>query len=171
MLVRAAEARDARGIAHVHIASWRETYSELMDLDKAGEHIDVDARTRTWSERIPLVGAEGFRVWVAETSGRIVGLAFTQPTEDDDLNPLEVAELTSLYVHPDHIGAGVGKTLLDRAVAGMRNQGFLQASLWVLEENASAIHFYRREGWKPDGARDACYRVVGAPAIRFRLPL
>ena len=169
--IRAATREDARSIAEVHVASWREAYSELIDLDAVGESMDVDARERSWAERIPLVGAEGFRTWVAESDGRIVGFSFTQPTEDDDLNPLEIAELVALYLAPDHLGVGVGKALLDRAVAGMRSQGFLQATLWVLEENARAIRFYRREGWRPDGTRSACFRVMGAPAVRFRFPL
>jgi GNAT superfamily N-acetyltransferase len=170
-LIRAATPDDARSIAEVHVASWKEAYSELLDLDNVGDSMDVDARAEVWAERIPLVGAEGFRTWVAEIKSRVVGFSFTQPTEDDDLNPLEIAELVALYLAPQHFGAGIGKPLLDRAVAGMRSQGFLQATLWVLEENARAIRFYRREGWRPDGSRSACFRVMGAPALRFRFPL
>lgn len=169
--IRSATAGDARSIAEVHVASWKVAYADLIDLDNVGDSMDIDAREKTWAERIPLVGAEGYRTWVAEIGSRVVGFSFTQPTEDDDLNPLEVAELVGLYLAPDHFGRGIGKPLLDRAVAGMRSQGFLQATLWVLEENARAIRFYRREGWRPDGTRSACFRVMGAPALRFRFPL
>lgn len=171
LIVRAALVEDARAIAEVHVASWVEAYGDILDLRQGDPRIDVDERERTWQDRIPRVGAEGFRTWVADQGDRIAGFAFTQPTEDAGLNPLEIAELVALYLHPDHFGRGVGKALLDRAVAGIRSQGFLQATLWVLEENARAIHFYRREGWKPDGTRDTCYRVLNAPALRFRLPL
>ena len=169
--IRAATLEDARAIAEVHIASWKAAYAEILDLENLAHPLDVDERETAWRERIPKVSDEGFRTWVAEVNGAIRGYSFTRPTEDDDLNPLEVAELTALYLHPDFFNTGLGKPLLERAVAGMRNQGFLQAVLWVLDDNARAIHFYRREGWRPDGARAACFRVLNAPAKRMRLPL
>lgn len=170
--IRAATVDDARSIAEVQLASWKAAYADILDLDNLSQRIDdVDAREKAWRDRIPRVSDEGFRTWVAELDGGVCGYSFTRPTEDDDLNPLEIAELLALYLHPDYFGQGIGKVLLDRAVAGIRNQGFLQATLWVLEENVRAIHFYRREGWKPDGKRAPCYRVLNAPALRMRLPL
>ena len=168
-MIRAATVEDARAIAEVHIASWKAAYADILDVETLA--LGVDEGETQWRERIPRVGDEGFRTWVAEVNGRIRGYSFTRPAEDDDLNPLEVAELTGLYLHPDLFNTGLGKPLLERAVAGMRNQGFLQAVLWVVDDNARAIHFYRREGWRPDGKREACFRVMGAPAQRFRLPL
>ena len=168
-VIRAAAIEDAPAIAEVHIASWKGAYADILDL--ATYSLDLHEREETWRDRIPRVGDEGFRTWVAEVDGTVRGFAFTRPTEDEDLNPLEVAELVALYLDPAYFGMGIGKPLLERAVAGVRNQGFLQAVLWVLEENLRAIHFYRREGWKPDGARAPCFRVLNAPALRFRLPL
>ena len=170
-LIRSATLDDARAIAEVHVASWRGAYADLIDLDNVADSMDVEARELSWARRILLVGAEGYRTWVAEIDGAVVGFSFTQPTEDEDLNPLEIAELVALYLAPESFGAGIGKALLARAVAGMRSQGFLQATLWVLEDNARAIHFYRREGWRPDGTRSPCFRVMNAPALRFRFPL
>lgn len=170
-IVRAATPQDAGTIAEVHVASWKGAYADIIDLASVSERLDIAERERVWKDRIPLVGAEGYRTWVAESDGAVMGFSFTRPTEDDDLNPLEIAELVALYLSPDAFGRGIGKSLLDRSVAGMRNQGFLQATLWVLEENARAIHFYRREGWRPDGTRSPCFRVMNAPAVRYRFPL
>jgi GNAT superfamily N-acetyltransferase len=170
-IIRAATVDDALSIAEVHVASWRAAYADIIDFGKVSDQLNVEEREKGWAQRIPLVGDEGNRTWVAEIDGRIAGFAFTQPTEDDDLNPLEIAELVALYLDPAFFGAGVGTPLLDRSVAGMRSQGFLQATLWVLEDNARAIHFYRREGWRPDGTRSSCFRVMNAPALRFRYPL
>lgn len=171
-VIRAAAVEDARAIAEAHVASWRAAYADILGLDDDwATPARIEERERTWTERIPLVTDEGHRTWVAEVGGQVAGFAFTRPTNDDDLNPLEVAELEALYLAPPYFGSGVGKRLLDRSISGMRSQGFLQATLWVLEENLRAMHFYRREGWRPDGARSACFRVMNAPAVRFRLPL
>ena len=171
-LIRAATVADARAIAEAHVASWRVAYADILGLEEDwASPARIDEHERSWRERIPLVAGQGHRTWVADIEGRVAGFAFTRPTTDDDLNPLEVAELEALYLDPAYLGSGIGKRLLDRAVAGMRSQGFLQATLWVVDENVRAIHFYRREGWRPDGARSACFRVMNAPALRFRLPL
>ncbi len=170
-VIRAATMNDARAIAEVHVASWVAAYADIVDLDNLPQPLDVDERERAWRDRIPRVGDEGFRTWVAEIDGTVCGYAFTRPTEDGDLDPLEIAEVVGLYLHPHYFDQGIGKALLERAVAGVRSQGFLQAMLWVLEDNARAIHFYRREGWKPDGTRAPCFRALNAPALRFRLAL
>lgn len=168
--MRAAEVADARAIAEIHVESWRAAYVTILAPEQL-DRLNADDRAQAWRDRIPRTGGEGFRTWVAHDGDKLVGFAFTRPTEDDDLNPLEIGELTALYVVPSAFGTGIGVALLGRAVGGLRSQGFLHAVLWVLEENTRAIHFYRREGWRPDGTRAACFRVFGAPAVRFRLPL
>lgn len=171
IVVRAAQIEDAPTIAGVHVASWTTTYAELLAGTGGRGSPNLEETEAQWRDRIPRIRDEGYRTWVAERDGDIAGYAFTQPTEDDDLDPLEIAELRALYLHPDHQGAGIGKLLLDKAVAGMRSQGFLQATLWVIDDNDGAIRFYRREGWRPDGKRSSCYRVLDAPAQRMKLPL
>ena len=171
--VRAARIHDARAIAEVHQASWLVAYGDLLDPETLSQvaEVNLSEREASWTDRIPRTGSDGYRTWVADEAGTIVGLAFTQPTPDDDLDPLEVAELKALYVHPDWFGRGAGRGLLERAVGGMRAQGFLQATLWVVEGNDRAIGFYERAGWKADGKREPCFRVFNAPALRYRLPL
>src|SRR5688500_13318594 len=95
-LIRAAHVEDARAIAEVQVAAWAAAYADLIE-ETGGGPLDLDEAETSWRDRIPRVRADGFRTWVAEDAGAIVGYAFTQPTEDDDLNPLEIAELASLY--------------------------------------------------------------------------
>ena len=44
-----------------------------------------------------------------------------------------------MSISADVFGAGIGKELLDRAVAGMRNQGFLQATLWAMRQAVMSL--------------------------------
>lgn len=170
MEIRAARIHDARAIAEAHQASWLSAYGALLSPEVLAQ-VSVDQRATVWADRIPRTGADGYRTWVADGAGTVVGLAFTQPSDDEDLNPLEVAELQALYVHPDWFGTGAGRGLLERAVGGMRAQGFRQATLWVVEGNDRAMRFYERAGWKADGSRAPCFQVFNAPALRYRLPL
>ena len=83
-----------------------------------------------------------------------------------------VATLIAIHVLPELHGSGAGQLLRDHIVAKFRAWGSSTAQLWVLEGNALARAFYRRNGWALDGGRDA-HDIGGAlvPIVRYRLPL
>ena len=64
-------------------------------------------------------------------------------------------KLEMLFIDPDHAGRGLGRALLERAVAecGVR-------AVDVNEDNPAALAFYRRMGFEPTGrsARDGAGR-------------
>ncbi len=84
--------------------------------------------------------AEHAQVWVAHAAGAAqpIGYAVVQ---DDWLH--------SLYVHPDHVGQGIGTALLD-LVKALHPDGF---ELAVLESNRVARAFYARRGMVVVGSR------------------
>jgi len=92
---------------------------------------------------------------VAGKPGTVFGLAVTGPTRDDDLNASATGELSLLYVDPTAQGLGIGKRLLHAAVTKMRDNGFGDLRLWVLQRNTHARSFYERNGWWHDGATKA----------------
>ena len=59
------------------------------------------------------------------------------------------------------------------ATCSLRSAGFSQATLWVLEMNALARHFYEAMGWRPDGTRKRDERVggFGLVEVRYRAEL
>ena len=60
-------------------------------------------------------------------------------------------EVVSLYLRPAYMDKGLGGPLLEAAVNALREQGFRQIFLWVLEENARARHFYEKHGFVCSG--------------------
>jgi ribosomal protein S18 acetylase RimI-like enzyme len=119
--VRLAAPEEAVAIAAVLAASYR-TLTFLPMLHSDGEY------------RVFVRGLiERSEVWVAEESGRIVGMA-----------ALSGDALDQLYVHPDAQGRGAGGALLDRAKE-RRPDGF---TLWVFQQNAAARRFYERRGFR-----------------------
>jgi GNAT superfamily N-acetyltransferase len=162
--VRRATAEDAHEIASVQVASWRAGYAEVFPAEfLAG--LSVDERVELWTR----VLSDGcFDIFVAERDGRVSGFASAGPTEDDDGAGTR-GELFALYVEPSAWGRGLGRALLARAEAALREAGFDEATLWVLEDNPRARAVYAAAGWREDGGR---YRLtepdVGADAIRYR---
>jgi GNAT superfamily N-acetyltransferase len=80
-------------------------------------------------------------------------------------------EVGALYVHPEWWRRGVGRRLLDASLAFLQQQGFTEAILWTLEDNASARAFYEAEGWIDDGGRqplDAGRPIAPLTEVRYR---
>jgi N-acetylglutamate synthase-like GNAT family acetyltransferase len=75
-------------------------------------------------------------VWVAVRAGEVVGFSAL-------LVEGEEAELTDLFVDPDHIGSGVGRVLWDRTVATCREMGTRRIRI---EADPHAEHWYLSRG-------------------------
>ena len=81
---------------------------------------------------------------VAEHQGKIVGIASSGVPRDADT--AWSIELFVIYVLADFHGSGIGADLLEAAIADA------DAALWVADPNPRAQAFYRRHGFKVDGA-------------------
>ena len=92
-------------------------------------------------------------VWVAERSGRLVGLLV-----------LDTAFLDQLYVRPGSQRLGIGTALLDLAKA-LRPAGF---DLWVFEVNTPAIALYERSGLAVVEHTEGAGNDERAPDRRYR---
>jgi GNAT superfamily N-acetyltransferase len=130
-------------MARVHVESWGETYRGLIADDVLDDPEFVAARERQWTAAITDDRWAGHRVAVAEKDGLLFGLAMAGPSEEEPAP----RHLYVLYVLEDHHGSGAGAGLL-RAVLGPLEA----ASLWVADPNPRAQAFYRKHGFKPDGA-------------------
>jgi ribosomal protein S18 acetylase RimI-like enzyme len=167
--VREAILKDARGIAEVHVASWRWAYRELLP-DHVLDQLSIDDREAIW--RRSLASPEPRRgCLVEEDGGRIVGFAAFGPPEDEG-EPAGTGALYAIYLTEAAAGRGIGRKLLERATEAMRAAGFRAAVLWVFEANERARRFYERAGWTLDGGRST-YRIDegSEPIVRYRLEL
>jgi len=142
--VRAARVEDAAGMAAVHVQSWQETYRGLVP-DRVLDDPDFARRREHWWIKGITAGAEGTTsIAVAEQLDRIIGIASAGDPRDDDATwPIE---LFVVYVLAAFHGTGTGARLMDRVIAD------LPAALWVADPNPRAQAFYRKHGFRPDGA-------------------
>ncbi|WP_396644169.1 GNAT family N-acetyltransferase [Microbacterium sp.] len=142
--LRPARPDDAAAIARVHAASWRETYGRFVDDPDTSPWFDAERRIGMWETTLR---ETGHATIVADGPAGIVGFASTTPiTEPDAVRP---EELTMIYVLQSAHGSGVGQALLDAVLADR------PASLWVAADNPRAHAFYRRNGFRPDGAESS----------------
>jgi GNAT superfamily N-acetyltransferase len=154
-VLRPAVPADAPAGAAMHAACWHEAYGPLVDAGPLEERLADTARwTAAWTAQL----ASGPPRVVAEVDGELVGFAVAGPSRDEQ--PVVATELYALYTRAAWWGSGLGQRLWEAVRPDE------PCSLWVLEANARAQAFYRRNGFVPDGARE---RYEGLDAWEIRM--
>ncbi|EPU5972319.1 GNAT family N-acetyltransferase [Vibrio sp. Vb1554] len=59
--------------------------------------------------------------------------------------------MSSIYIAPDRIGAGIGQALYNECERMLRVLKAQKVSLWVLDGNERALNFYTNHGFTPTG--------------------
>ena len=101
----------------------------------------------------------------------VVGFAMSGPGRDESAPPPDGAgEIYAIYVLPDVIGRGLGRSLFTVATGELLARGYDPIVVWVFEDNPRARRFYEAAGFRPDGARHTI-DFDGTPIdeIRYRL--
>lgn len=142
MVIRRARPGDARGIAEVHVAAWRETYRGIVP-DAYLDSLSVDGREAMW-RRLEAPDARSFAFVAVDGSGRIVGFANGGPRRD---GPEEYAgELYAIYLPREAQGRGVGRRLASAVARELAARGMRSMLLWVFRDNLPARRFYEALG-------------------------
>jgi GNAT superfamily N-acetyltransferase len=172
MEIRRALPDDALGVATVHVRSWQAAYRGLLP-DVYLDQLDVERRRVGWARTIEETEWPRNGTLVAiKANANVVGFAHVGPARDDDLDPAVVGELAAIYALPEVWGSGVGRRLMAAAANVLRDAGFGDAILWVLEGNDRAQRFYEIGGWGPDGtAKDVMIADTPLAEVRYRLVL
>jgi GNAT superfamily N-acetyltransferase len=79
----------------------------------------------------------------------------------------EEIELGALFVDPDHIGTGVGKTLIEKAKKHAINLGARQLNI---QGDPNAVKFYRAAGGIPTGSKES-ESIPGRDLPTFKISL
>lgn len=140
-----AKAGDSAGIEEVRRQAWIETYPDptvgltLEDINSLP--FGSQEKLVKWEQSIEGQG-EGKRIWVARENEKVVGFAVAERAP-------EKHELNAIYVLPTHHGRGIGKALMQSALAWLGNDR--DAVVWVFSHNKDAIGFYRKNQFEESG--------------------
>ena len=145
-MVRDARPEDAVAIARVHTRSWQVGYAHAFPAE-ALACISVDRRAENMARQLVSMPPRAV-VLVAEIEDEVLGFAFVGAARGEDET---VGEVYSIYVDPDHWGSGLGRALIAEAEERLGAAGFIEAILWVLDDNPRARRFYEAAGWTHDG--------------------
>lgn len=102
-----------------------------------------------------LDGSAGRKVFVADTGGRAVGMATVQVLiSTAEGGPVGLVE--DVIVARERRGRGVGRRLLAAVETWARERGLTRLQLLADRENAPALAFYEKAGWRR--TRLECWR-------------
>ena len=76
----------------------------------------------------------------------VVGFASVCASRDRDA-ATSTGEVPAIYARQRVWGRGWGRALMDAAISRLREAGYADATLWVLDTNHRARRFYQRGGW------------------------
>jgi GNAT superfamily N-acetyltransferase len=103
------------------------------------------------------------RIWIAETGERLVGCIGVVGRVEGG------AQLRCFLVHPAARGRGLGRRLLDAALAHCREIGCPSVTLWTVAGLPAAAHLYRSAGFVL--AEEHASDGWGQPVVEQRLEL
>ena len=127
-IIRRATPDDAEAITPVHVASIRTLCAE----DYTPEQIDAWAGWKS-PDKYRAAMAAGEVFFVAEVDGRVVGFSV-----------LFGDEVKAVYLHPDHVGRGIGRGLLEAVEAEARANGVAELKL---TSTLTSVRFYESCGF------------------------
>ena len=122
---------------------WRAHYPGIIST----EQIEFMLASIYAPERITAEMTEGAAIYfLAEQDGTSVGFAAVGPTSDES-----TAKLHKLYVLPEKQGCGIGRALLNAALAKAGAMGRKELILAVNKRNEKAIAAYTKWGFRQRG--------------------
>jgi GNAT superfamily N-acetyltransferase len=148
--LRRASVDDARSIAEIHAAAWRETYVGVM-RPEALAAIDLEDWTRRWQERIGSSEVDQ-AAFVALEDEAAVGFARCSRQSNPKLTPLGFeGDIASIYLLRRAQRRGLGRRLMARLADHLLSVGCSNAAVWVLRDARKARDFYEALGAAPVG--------------------
>ena len=147
-------------MAYAHVFP-REQLGAMSEDSRAGEW------TSWWRGVIESPAARSHTL-VADESAEVVAFAHLGAERSDE----SVGELYAIYVQPESWGGGIGQALMDEVLSRLRDEGFREAVLWVLEDNPRTRRFYELAGWREDGGvKDEEWLGTLVREVRYRITL
>jgi ribosomal protein S18 acetylase RimI-like enzyme len=148
ILVLPAGPADAEALAHVHVASWRQTYRGMLPEAFLARMSEADF-ARRFRRALTRPGPNDVTLLALAHDGPI-GYVQGGPSR---FGGAAEAEIATLYVLRAGQGRSVGRGLITGAARALAAQGAASLALSVLRDNVSARGFYERLGGEAEPPR------------------
>jgi len=146
--IRKVSVEETDEFVECHIKCWQAAYKGIMPDDFLNS-------MPSNHEKI----AELFRQGINEScgyeyccviyNGKMIGkLGFSKCLDDDKTG---AGEIHAIYLLDDYWDKGYGRQLMEFAMENLKEMGFREIVIWLLDENSRARRFYEKFGFEADG--------------------
>ncbi len=151
-----------------HISCWQSAYKGIIP-DSYLKNMANETEERAERLRNNLTALAGeYLFYYAEIDDKMAGRLIFGKCRDED-KP-DAGEIQAVYLLEEYWGKGLSRQLMDFAVNQLRNMGYREIVLWVLEENKRARRFYEKHGFLPDGEKkEICIDGKSLTELRYKL--
>ncbi len=144
---RTFEPKDAQGIYETALYSFRETYKNVFTDEMIEQMVRKDFEPESLLKLIDKIESGEMCFYVALDGERVIGFCNFGFCEKG-------LELRRIYLHPDYIGKGVGKRLLELGENFALATGSEKYFCFVHKQNEIGKRFYFKNGFFHNGAED-----------------
>ena len=130
--IRKANLQDVPAIVDCIDAAYDRYLGVIADLPPVSQGVDQDIAEND--------------VWVVETDDALAGVLVLVVPDGADF-----IKLANVAVHPGHGGKGLGRLLIDKAVARAKQQGFGEIRLNTHAAMTDNVGLYEHLGWRVIG--------------------
>lgn len=134
--LRAYQASDAEPICDIY-AHYVRTSVATFDFEPLTQG--------TIAEKFAVMASKGHPVLIAEKDGKVSGYAYAS-----EYRPRPGYRFTcedTIYLHPDHLGQGLGSHLLGELIAAAREFGFKQMLGVIASEIEASVRLHQKHGF------------------------
>lgn len=149
-VIRAVTEADAAAIAAIyahHVAHG------VASFDMAAPSLDENLA------KIRHITGAGWPFLVADRGGAVVGYAYATQFRDRQAYALTCEN--SIYIHPEHLGQGIGRALLDRLIAEAEAFGFRQMIAVIGGGEPASVALHTAAGFAAAGRMKSVGRKFG----------
>ncbi|WP_036280851.1 GNAT family N-acetyltransferase [Methylocystis sp. ATCC 49242] len=160
--IRRAGIEDARTIAEIHVAAWRETYAQMMPAETLAG-LDVDEWAARWRKSLAAgAGDPAWAVFLAlDEEGAAAGFAKCERQTSEKMAPLGYeGEFSSIYLLRRMQRRGAGRRLMAAMAGHLLASGCKSASVWMFRDALHARRFYEALGATPTGV-EGVWEIYG----------
>ena len=142
IVVRKARYTEIPVLAKIQCAAWKAAFGDIVTAATMEKCTDEEKCT----QRLKYIFTREIgHLYIAGRDNRAGGMMYWRPI--DKLT----AEIVALHTLKRVWGKGVGRALIDKALADMIEDGFLGVKLWVFKDNIRARKFYEKCGFTLTG--------------------
>lgn len=134
MLIRQAVQQDAKGIAKVHIDSWKTTYEGIVP-DEILDGLCYEHREKLWESYFTKENELNWLYIMENKAKEIVG--FINGGRERSKNYHFDGEIYCLYLLKEFQRQGIGSKLMKTLIRNFLSVGWESAIVWVLTDNPS----------------------------------